>query len=54
MVEVVRNHMKRYMDDVTMCDAAFNLYLSLLKIPKHESESGDMAPFTAGIVLLFQ
>lgn len=47
-VNVLKDHMKRYKEDVAMCDAAFNLYLSLVKIPKHESDSGELVPFSAG------
>lgn len=46
---MLKEHLRRYSDDILMCDAAFSLYLSLVKIPKHESDSGDLVPFSAGM-----
>jgi hypothetical protein len=51
IVRVLKDHLRRYPDDVTMPDAALNLYISLVKVPKHESEAGDLVPFCAGIFL---
>jgi len=36
-----------------MPDAALNLYIALVKVPKHESEAGDLVPFCASKCVVY-
>lgn len=54
VVVLLTNHMNTYPDDLGMCVAVFSLYIALVKIPKHESEAGDLIPLTAGLFLVIK
>lgn len=40
--------MDKYPEDIMMYTSFFSLYLALIKIPKHESDAGNLIPLTAG------
>jgi len=50
MVEALQFHLSRYPDDYQLVSNAFNLYISIVNVPKTESEAGDFIPLTAGML----
>lgn len=44
----MKDYMDKYPEDIMMYASFFSLYLALIKIPKHESDAGNMIPLTAG------
>ncbi len=47
-VQLLKDHMDKYPEDIMMFTSFFSLYLALIKIPKHESDAGNLIPLTAG------
>jgi len=48
MVEILQCHFTTYPDDWQLVAHACNMYISIVNIPKTESEAGDFVPLTAG------
>lgn len=49
-MRLLKDHMDKYPEDIMMYTSFFSLYLALIKIPKHESDAGNLIPLplTAG------
>ena len=50
MIEMLKEHLKVHPSDVELPQHAFNVYLAIVSIPKHESDSTDLVPLSAALI----
>lgn len=47
MIIALQDHMRNHPDDYDMAENAISLYLGLASVPKYESDSTQITPYTA-------